>query len=183
MNPQYGPPQQPYYSPPPPPHRSNGAALIVVLVVGLLVFGGCAALIVAAPDSPEPRAKAVETVTVTATSRASGKAAPSQAPASAPTPSREAEPAREKGIVLRIGGTAKRGSVTWLVGGSTSQDNGTSLPWTKALKGDPSIVSLTAQNTGASGTITCSITKDGEVVNENKSSGAYAVVSCSATSF
>jgi hypothetical protein len=40
---------------------------------------------------------------------------------------------------------------------------------------------LSAQNTGASGTITCRITVDGVVVSTNTSSGAYAIASCKGT--
>jgi hypothetical protein len=43
--------------------------------------------------------------------------------------------------------------------------------------GDAAYVS--AQNNGDHGTITCSIRVDGEVVQTNSSSGAYAIVTCS----
>jgi hypothetical protein len=44
-----------------------------------------------------------------------------------------------------------------------------------------SIVGIVAQNNDSYGSITCKISVDGVYVSENTSSGAYAVVSCSAT--
>jgi hypothetical protein len=53
-----------------------------------------------------------------------------------------------------------------------------SLPWSADVEVD-FITSLTAQKkSGGSGEIGCKVTKGGEVVADNTSSGAYAVVSC-----
>jgi hypothetical protein len=44
-----------------------------------------------------------------------------------------------------------------------------------------SFVQFSAQNTGESGDLTCTITADGVVINTGHSSGGFTIVSCSAT--
>lgn len=81
-------------------------------------------------------------------------------------------------IKLEVVGPASA-SVTYGLGGDQSQENDAKLPWTKDLTSNESflIVSVVAQSKGT-GDITCRITVDGKVVKENKSSGQYAVVTC-----
>lgn len=87
-------------------------------------------------------------------------------------------------VTFRVTSTVSRGSVTWAAPNSFSieQDIGTSLPWSKTWspKAEPDRYSLgnfNAQMNG-SGSITCEIVKNGEVIISNTSTGAYAVVSC-----
>lgn len=70
--------------------------------------------------------------------------------------------------------------VTFGVGTDQAQENGVTLPWRKEQKvsADVLITVLLAQNKG-SGDISCKITVDGKVVKENKSSGEFAIVTCS----
>lgn len=73
--------------------------------------------------------------------------------------------------------------ITYLTGDlGTEQAVGADLPWSKtiAVDADAAVLSVTAQNNG-SGSITCSITRDGVVLSTHTSTGAYAVVTCTAT--
>lgn len=81
-------------------------------------------------------------------------------------------------------GVGKATSITYGVGGNTSQANGAKLPWKKQTTSAESflILSLVAQSgSGGNGTISCRITVDGKVIVKNSSQGAYAVVTCSET--
>jgi hypothetical protein len=72
------------------------------------------------------------------------------------------------------------GSVTYMKPGfNIAQDNSVSgKKWSAKVEGDYDLPpNMNAQNKG-SGTITCTIKHNGEVVTENSSKGAYAVVSC-----
>lgn len=87
-----------------------------------------------------------------------------------------------KKIVMEVTASkSKKASVTYGLNADQSQDNEAKLPWKKELSSAEAltIVSLVAQNSG-SGDISCKISVDGKVVKENKSSGQYAVVTCSA---
>ncbi|WP_267595705.1 MmpS family transport accessory protein [Carbonactinospora thermoautotrophica] len=79
-------------------------------------------------------------------------------------------------------GVSKATSITYTVGGNSSQANNTKLPWEKeASSTDPFLLlSLVAQSgSGGDGSISCRIKVDGKVIVENTSQGAYAVVTCS----
>ena len=100
----------------------------------------------------------------------------------APTATTSSEPAEDgtHTVVYKVAGTATKGSVTYGTPSGQEQTNGVRLPWAKTLKVEAfDILVITAQN-GGGGTITCSITVDGKVVKRGKSSGAYAVVTCTA---
>ena len=94
-----------------------------------------------------------------------------------------AEPAKGKAkkIVLEVTGP-KTADITYGLGTDTSQENGAKVPWKKELSSVESllIVTVMAQSKGTSGDIGCKVTVDGKVVKENKSSGQYAVVTCTA---
>jgi hypothetical protein len=61
----------------------------------------------------------------------------------------------------------------------TSQEAGISLPWTYSFDApEGSFVYISAQNNGG-GTITCSISVDGGVVESNDSSGEFAICTAS----
>ncbi|GAA2600363.1 hypothetical protein GCM10010399_33980 [Dactylosporangium fulvum] len=78
-------------------------------------------------------------------------------------------------------GVSKASSVTYGIGGNSSQANGAALPWKKEATSTDTLltVSIVAQSGTGTGTITCRITVDGKVVVENSSEGQYAVVTCS----
>jgi hypothetical protein len=79
-----------------------------------------------------------------------------------------------------ITGTASRASLTYVnATGNIEQRDGT-IPWELRLdmpRG--SFVSVSAQNQGASGSISCKIMVDLKVTEETNSSGAYKIASCS----
>lgn len=62
---------------------------------------------------------------------------------------------------------------------SLQQETNRKLPWSKTVVNDSTYVTtgLTVQN-GGTGSITCRITVDGKVVDEETAKGQYAVVSC-----
>ena len=63
-----------------------------------------------------------------------------------------------------------------------SQASDASLPWSKTITASGLFTdfSLSAQN-GAGGSITCTITEDGKVLNTNTATGQFAIASCDAT--
>jgi Mycobacterium membrane protein len=83
-------------------------------------------------------------------------------------------------IVFEVAGPAAA-DITYGVGTDQSQDNGASLPWRKEVtsKDDALLITVLLAQSKSTGDITCKITVDGKVVKENKSSGEFAVVTCS----
>jgi len=84
-------------------------------------------------------------------------------------------------VVYEVTGSGRASSVTYNSdgGGSIAQEASVKLPWRKEISVDRgfSITTVSAQNAG-SGSITCRIIVDGEVVKENTSSGQYSIVTC-----
>jgi hypothetical protein len=82
-------------------------------------------------------------------------------------------------VKLEVSGPASA-DITYGIGADTSQQNGAKLPWSKELTSSDSVVlpSIVAQSQG-DGDITCRITVDGKVTKENKSTGQFAIVTCS----
>lgn len=82
-------------------------------------------------------------------------------------------------IVFEVTGAGTASNISYGVGGNMSQANGQALPWKQEATSEDTflITTLSAQN-GGSGEIGCRITIDGKVKVENKSSGQYAVVTC-----
>lgn len=92
----------------------------------------------------------------------------------------------KRAIVFEVTGKgiSKSSTITYGVGGNSSQANGAKLPWKKQATSTDSflMLSLVAQSgSGGNGTISCRITVDGQVLIENSSQGGYAVVTCSET--
>lgn len=85
----------------------------------------------------------------------------------------------EKKIEFQVSGPAGA-DVAYQVGGSQEQENGATLPWKKEKTStdDPLIAVLVAQSKG-SGEIICKILVDGTEVKTAKSTGEFAVVTCS----
>ncbi|MGH3536582.1 MAG: MmpS family transport accessory protein [Pseudonocardiaceae bacterium] len=88
-------------------------------------------------------------------------------------------------VVYKVVGSSGTGSITYTTDGSTqiAQDNGASLPWTKSFDipdGMLNLYQVSAQN-GGGGSITCTITVDGQQVSHQTSTGDYAIASCSST--
>ncbi len=82
-------------------------------------------------------------------------------------------------VVLSVTGTGPM-DVSYMAGGRSSQDTAAASPWQARYQmyGPAPVTALTAQN-GGSGSISCTITEDGQIVASNTSTGAYAVVQCS----
>ncbi|KWW98670.1 hypothetical protein LI90_297 [Carbonactinospora thermoautotrophica] len=95
---------------------------------------------------------------------------------------KEGDGARKIVFEVTGSGVSKAASITYTVGGNSSQANNAKLPWEKETSSaDPFLLlSLVAQSgSGGDGSISCRIKVDGKVIVENTSQGAYAVVTCS----
>lgn len=91
---------------------------------------------------------------------------------------------KSKEVIYEITGQGTpTASITYGHGSDTSQENDVPLPWKKALTdtGDLIVPTVSAQSgSDGSGTISCKITVDCKIVKENTSTGAFAVVTCTA---
>lgn len=92
-------------------------------------------------------------------------------------------------VVYQLGGTAETADITIATaGGGTSQQQGVSIPIinkarTRGLRlevASGAFLYISAQNNGA-GTIICTITEDGALVDTEQSSGEFAIATCKAT--
>ncbi|MGG7465616.1 MULTISPECIES: MmpS family transport accessory protein [unclassified Plantibacter] len=106
----------------------------------------------------------------------------------------DAKADRDVAVVYEISGASTDASITYSTytngTSGTEQANGQALPFTKELTvkagGAFDFTSLTLSGMNGAddtGDITCKITVDGEVVSEQTSTGAYASVMCSSSSF
>jgi hypothetical protein len=85
----------------------------------------------------------------------------------------------EKKVVFEVTGPAKA-DVTFGIGTDQSQELDSALPWKKELSTkDTTVITVLLAQSKGTGEIACKITIDGKVVKENKSSGEFAVVTCS----
>jgi len=71
-------------------------------------------------------------------------------------------------------------NVTYMINQGEQQDTNVALPWSKEFTADDKFQAfvVNAQNAGA-GSISCTITVDGRVINQQTSNGQSAVVMCS----
>lgn len=87
-----------------------------------------------------------------------------------------------KTVTYTASGTAAGGVVTMRMASGISQRDAGSLPasYTASLNpGAPVVMSI--QNSGASGSVSCTITVDGQQVATNTSTAAYGIAQCSGT--
>ena len=94
-------------------------------------------------------------------------------------------------VTYRVDGAATGADLTYTDGsGNIQQQTGVAVPVVRSSDGGHGLriraphgafVSLSAQNTGDSGYLHCSIEADGVVINQGDASGGYAIVTCSAT--
>jgi hypothetical protein len=91
-------------------------------------------------------------------------------------------------VLYEVEGTAEGASITYSTSSGIAQNSGVKVPLTAKGGSQRGItltmdrgdfVSISAQNLGSSGSLTCRITVDGVVVSRVTSSGAYAIASCS----
>lgn len=73
-------------------------------------------------------------------------------------------------------------NVTYMINQGEQQETKVTLPWSKEFTADQGfqVFVVNAQNTG-SGSITCTILVDGNVISQHTSNGQYAVVVCSSS--
>ena len=89
----------------------------------------------------------------------------------------------EKTVVYRVGGDAQDIRVTYTAGSSQSaSDSGVTSGWEKEVKVKGIFGAYMSVTSGVndSGTVSCQILVDGQVVAENSASGQFASASCNA---
>lgn len=81
--------------------------------------------------------------------------------------------------VYRVIGNGSSAAVTWARPGgfSIEQDTAAMLPWEKKFRGSTGSANFNAQSLDGD-SITCQVERNGKVVQERTSTGAYAVVQC-----
>jgi hypothetical protein len=85
----------------------------------------------------------------------------------------------EKKVVFEVSGPAKA-DITYGIGTNQSQELDSALPWKKETSStDTTLIAVLVAQSKGDGEITCKVSVDGKVVKENKSSGQFAVVTCS----
>lgn len=91
----------------------------------------------------------------------------------------EDEKTRHRVVIEVTGDDTKRADVTYVRGTEREEEPRAELPWRETLTGRrfPG-VSVTAQNSGAGGTLTCTVTVDGRVLKEVSAEGEFALVIC-----
>ncbi|SFN26727.1 membrane protein [Pseudonocardia ammonioxydans] len=186
-------------APPEPPRKKGGkwkwvvGVLAVLVVIGMVNGAGgddptdtatAAAPIAEDVVAPEPVAPPAA-----APAPVAPAPAPAPAPVEAPAPAEPASTGITYEVTGKKGGTATGfgpgSSVTYTSGDSMqiSQDTDADLPWSKTVElsdGPFQIATLTAQAGDGYNSISCRITRDGEVLAENTSTGQFAVVTCNA---
>jgi hypothetical protein len=89
-------------------------------------------------------------------------------------------PPRLVTVVYKVGGTASRASLTIENESGGTEQFTVSIPWTKSFQVSPgSFVYVSAQNEGDHGSVTCTITSNGVIVQSANSTGAYVIAGCS----
>lgn len=83
-----------------------------------------------------------------------------------------------KKVIYSVSGPKSASTISYMLPGGSEQISNAKLPFTKEFTSEGfAVFSLTAQNAG-SGSITCTITVDGQVITTKTSQGQFAVVSC-----
>lgn len=84
-------------------------------------------------------------------------------------------------VSYRVSGSGRSASLTYTnATGGIEQKEAVRLPWEQTFTGRAGqFVSISAQNQGQSGSVTCEILVDGVVVKHSTSDGAYTIASCS----
>ncbi|MFE7722392.1 MmpS family transport accessory protein [Nocardia rhizosphaerihabitans] len=186
--PQY--PQQPYGQqpgyPPQPPKKSNTKwiVLAIVAVVVLCGFGGCIAVFGKAGEEVSKSIDAAASSIQSAAPEAPGSVPP-VAPGSIPPLTPGKSTGKGKNITYEIiSDAAELSSVTYFDGNSEMQQEASATaPWSKSITNSSTValIGLGAQTNGSS--VTCRITVDGKVADEQTATGKFAVVNCTAAAF
>ena len=84
-------------------------------------------------------------------------------------------------VEYRISGSTSRVDLTYENGdGATEQKSDARVPWSLKFKGvSGQFLYISAQNQLSSGSVTCEIRLNGEVVKTATSNGEYVIASCS----
>jgi hypothetical protein len=90
-----------------------------------------------------------------------------------------ATPTGEYRVTFEITGSAERVELT-LEGGEETEQGEYQIPFSQEVSVDSGdFVYISAQNLGTTGTVTCTIYVDGELLATTTAQGSYVVVSCS----
>ena len=97
-------------------------------------------------------------------------------------PARQAVPQQpaQMTVVYEVVGTASGASLTWYNEQGGTEQGDYQIPFRKVLTFRPGqFATLSAQNLGESGSVTCRISVNGKTWKESTSEGAYKIASCS----
>lgn len=177
QNPYAQQPQQPYpaqsYQQPEPPKKKPFYKRVWFIILAIIVLIIVIAGVAGGGDDKKDTASANSTA-----------AAPEAQPGTESDDQSGVQPGTESDgdtmqLVLESDGAPI--NATWLQGGNTAQEQGVASGWTKDIpvdgKWDAIMNNVTGQLDG-SGSLTCKILWNGEVITESTSTGDYAVVTC-----
>lgn len=186
-------PYQPAPTPPPSEPKSKkkkwpwiaGIAVVVIIIAAVAGGGGDKE---SEKTASESTTSAVESPAAAPAAEAAAPAAPKVEEAAATTlPPLKAAAPSGKGKQVQyevISDSATLNSVTWFDEKSEmQQESSVSAPWSLAVNNSSTVVmaGVTAQTDGTS--VTCRVTVDGKVKDEQTATGKYAVVNCTAAVF
>lgn len=91
----------------------------------------------------------------------------------------ETQPTNHRVVLEVAGDGVDEADITYSSGDAQEEERGADLPWqetltTTVLDG----ISVVAQNTGGAGTLTCTVTVDGQPRKEVAAEGEFALVAC-----
>jgi hypothetical protein len=184
-------PQQPF-PPQQPPKKKRKIWPWIVIGIPVLLFGGCTVAMVSGVESQD---KATVSSGSGSGSGSDGVAeqqppvvapeqgAPAPAPVSELPPLKPAESSgKGKTVVYEvISDSGSLNNVTYFDENSAiQQESSPAAPWSKTVKNSSTFViaGVTAQTEGTS--VTCRVSVDGKVKDEQTATGQYAVASCTA---
>jgi hypothetical protein len=148
-------------------------------LVAFKLAGGVAAAGGASTPSPAPAASR-PTAPKPSTSPPAGQTPAAPTTAATPTPPGGARAEFAHKVVYRVSGTAAEASITYRNAKGGTQQTAGRMPWELTFDSRAgNFLYVSAQNQGASGSVSCDIMVDGVVKTSASSTGAYVIAECS----
>lgn len=98
------------------------------------------------------------------------------------SPSSTSSPGSRVTVKYSVGGSTDSAFVTYKNQSGNTQQQEVNLPWSRTFTMQPGdFVYISAQNQESGGSISCSITADGRVIENASSVGGYVIAECSGT--
>jgi hypothetical protein len=190
----YGQPQPGQFGPPPggyqptqQPEPAKKKAKKWPWIVGAIVVVIIIASVAGGKEEDKTDTATATSTTTSAVGAPASAGAPVEAAPKSTIPPLVAAPKTGNGKVVTyevISDSGSLNSVTWFdENNALQQDSGVTAPWSLTVNNNSSFITagVTAQTDGTS--VTCRVTVDGKVEEENTSTGQYAVVNCTSVNF